>query len=262
MTRFLVAFVAVGLGMPLLAQEPAPPPAKRDLEPLSKLIRDAVLKQAPRSFEDNSGWNLSRPFPARIRLPNLPRTVLRVGDHDELAHGSWRRVKGWMADPNKDLSLHVTELRPTEGGKYRLGLTSTADLQVEGEFQQWLNGLMIVGVTGRATATAQVDLDADVKLSLDVTKFPPEVQIEPKVVRLAIDLKKFQLFNPQTANNPQRAEGLNNDLKNLLQQALKTQEPKLTEEANRAIVDALRQGQGTFSAAKLYEAIGGAKKTP
>jgi hypothetical protein len=261
MTRFL-AMLAVLVAIPLLAQEPAAPPAKADLEPLSKLIRDAVLKQVPKSFEDNSGWNLSKPFPGKIRLPGLPRTVIRVGDHDELAHGSWRRIKGWMEDPSKDLSLQVTELRPTEGGKYRLGLTSTANLQIEGEFQQWLNGLLLVGVTARATATVQVDLDADVKLNLDVTKFPPEVTVEPKVTRIGIDVRKFELFKPQGANNPQRADGLNNDLKNLLQQALKTQEPKLTEEANRAIAEALRQGQGTFSAAKLYETIARTKKAP
>ena len=167
-----------------------------------------------------------------------------------------------MADPEKDLSLQVTEFRLQDDGKYWLGLTSTADLQVEGEFQQWLNGLMLVGITGRATATAQVDLDAEIKLKLDLAKFPPEVTVEPKVVKLQVDLKKFTLFNPQTANNPPRAEGLNNDLKNLLQQAIRSQEPKLIEEANRAIAEALRQGKGTFSAAALYEAIAKTKKAP
>ena len=262
MTRLFSTLGSILLAIPLLAQEPAAPAAKPDLEPLSKMIRDAVLKQAPKSFEDNSGWNLSTPNPGKIRLPGLPRTVIRVGDHDELAHGSWRRVKGWMADPEKDLSLHVTELRPLDDGKYRLSLTSTADLQVEGEFQQWLKGILLVGITGRATATTQVDLDADVKLSLDVAKFPPEVTVEPKVVRLQVDLKKFTLFNPQAPNDPPRAGGLDNDLKNLLQQAIRSQEPKMIEEANKAIGDALRQGKGTFSAAKLYEAIGKTKKTP
>ena len=103
----------------------------------------------------------------------------------------------------------------------------------------------------------------EIKLTLDVAKFPPEVTVEPKVKKLTIELKKFRtLFNPQTANNPPRAEGLNNDLKNLLQQAIRTQEPKLIEEANRAIADALRQGKGTFSAVTLYEAIAKTKKTP
>jgi hypothetical protein len=265
MTRFLSTLAAVLFAIPLLAQEPpAPPPPKLDLEPLSKLIRDTVLKQAPKSFEDKSAWNLSKPIPAKIRLPGLPRTLIRVGDHDELAHGSWRRVKGWMDDPEKDLSLKVTELRPLPDGKYRLSLMSTADLQVEGEFQQWLNGLMLVGIMGRATTTAQVDLDADVKLGLDIAKFPPEVTVEPKVVNLKIDLKKFELFKPQAGGppQPQPGGGLNDDLKNLLQQAIRSQEPKMIEEANKAIGDALRQGKGTFSAAKLYEAIGKTKKTP
>jgi hypothetical protein len=263
MTRFLSTLATILLAIPLLAQEPAPAPlAKQDLEPISKMIRESVLKQVPKSFEDNSGWNLSKPIPAKIRLPGLPRTLIRVGDHDEIAHGSWRRVKGWMADPDKDLSLHVTELKPLPDGKYRLSLTSTADLQVEGEFQQWLNGLMLVGITARATTTAQIDLDADVKLGLDLAKFPPEVTVEPKVVNLKIELKKFELFKPQANSPPQAGGGLNDDLKNLLQQAIRAKEPMLIDEANKAIAEALKQGKGTFSAAKLYEAIGKTKKTP
>ena len=82
MTRCFSMLAAIVVVVPLLAQQPAAPPAKADLEPLSKLIRDAVLKQVPKSFEDNSGWNLSKPIPAKIRLPGLPRTVIRVGDHD------------------------------------------------------------------------------------------------------------------------------------------------------------------------------------
>ena len=257
MTRIVASLAFLVFAIPLLAQDPAPA-AKPDLEPLSKMIRDAVLKQAPKSFEDTSGWGLSKPIPPKLRLPNLPRTVIKVGDHDQLAHGSWRRVKGWMAVPEKDLALQVTELRPLDDGKYKLSLTSTADLQIEGELQQWLNGLMVVGVTGRATATAQVDLDADVKLVLDITKFPPEVKVEPKVVRIAVDLKKFELFKEQQGQPP---IGINNDLKGLLQAALKAKEPQLVDEANRAIADALRQGKGTFSASKLYESIAKTKKS-
>ena len=74
MTRIVAPLALFLVAIPLLAQQPAPAPAKPDLEALSKMIRDTALKQAPKSFEDNSGWNLSKPFPAKIRLPGLPRT--------------------------------------------------------------------------------------------------------------------------------------------------------------------------------------------
>ena len=160
-----------------------------------------------------------------------------------------------MPDPQKDLSLQITELKPADDSKYLLSLTSTAALLIDGEAQQWLNGLMIFGANGQATALVQVDLDAEVKLSLNVGKFPPEVTVEPKVVRCQVELKKFELFRPENAKNPQRADGLNNELRNLLQGAIRNNEPKIVEGANRAIADALRQGKGTFSAAALYDAL-------
>lgn len=40
---------------------------------------------------------------------------------------------------------------------------------------------------------------------------------------------------------------------------IRAQEPKVLEEANKAIAEALRQGKGTFSASALYEKIGKSK---
>jgi hypothetical protein len=255
----IASLILVALVASLAAQEAPKDAPKQNLEPLSKIIRDIVVKEAPKSVEDLSGWGKTTPIPPKLRLPNLPRTTIKVGDHVELAHGSWHKIKATIVDPEKDLTVRVNELKPTEKSQYRIALTGTAALVIDGEFQQWLNGLLIVGITGQATALVQVDVDADVKLSLDASKFPPAVKVEPKVVRCDVDLKKFELFRPENARNPQRAEGLNNDLRNLLQQAIRTQEPKIIEEANRTIAEALQRGKGTFSASALYQALSSGK---
>src|SRR5262245_53766460 len=83
-----------------------------DYEPRSRLRRDLALKQAPRFVEDLSGWNKTTPIPQKLRLPGLQRTTIKVGDHLELAHGAWKRVRLWMENPDKDFTLRVTEFKP------------------------------------------------------------------------------------------------------------------------------------------------------
>lgn len=241
----------------LLAMTPsAPAQEKADHESLSRLLRDLAIKRMPKYVEDLSGWGKSTPPPARLRLPGLPRTTIKVGDRVELAHGSWKRMKAWMANPERDLDLRVTRFEPVEGSKkYRLSVTVIAPVEGEGEFQQWLNGLMLVAVTGQARATVQTDLDFDVAMSLDVTKFPPEVTVDPKMVRCQFDIKEFELFKAQQARNPQRAEELNQEIKGLLQGLLQSQEPRIRDEANKAIAQGLREGRGTLSAAALYQVL-------
>jgi hypothetical protein len=242
---FAVTFAVIG-------QEPRKEP---DYTELSKLIRSIVLKEAPKEFSAAPGWGQSTPFPPRLRLPNLPRTTIKVGDHLELAHGTWKKAKVWPENPERDFMLAVTELKPQGGSKYRLSLTSATPLLVDFEVQQWLNGLMLVGVNGRAKAKVKVDLDCDVALTLNALKFPPEVTVEPKIAKTKIEVQDFEVFNPATAARPERAQGLNNDIKSLVQGMVQDAEPKIQDEANRAIAQAIREGKGTFSASKLYSAL-------
>jgi alpha-D-ribose 1-methylphosphonate 5-triphosphate synthase subunit PhnH len=251
--RYLVALgCCVALTLALSAQEAREKP---DYTDLSKLIRSLALKEAPKEFTASPGWGQSKPFPPRLRLPNLPRTTIKVGDRLELAHGSWKKAKVWMDNPERDFTLAVTELKPQEASKYRLALTSTAPLLIDFEFQQWLNGLMLVGVNGRAKAKVKVDLDCDVGLTLNVTKFPPEVSVDPKIAKTKIEVRELEVFNPGTAKRPDLAQTLNGEIQNFVQGMVQDAEPKIQDEANRAIAQALREGKGTFSASKLYETI-------
>jgi hypothetical protein len=246
----VATFLALTLALP--AQEAREKP---DYTELSTLIRSKVLKEAPKGFSAAPGWGQSTPFPPRLRLPNLPRTTIKVGDRLELAHGSWKKGRAWMENRERDLALAVTDLKPSEAGKYRLSLTGAAPLLVDYQFQQWLNGLMIVEVSGRAKAKVKVDLDCDIGLSLNVAKFPPEVTVEPKIAKTKIDVLELEVLNPGTANRPDLAQGVNNQVRNFVQGLIQEAEPKIQEEANRAIAQAIREGKGTFSAAKLYEAV-------
>ncbi len=250
--KFAIA-VAINLAfvLSLSAQDAAEKP---DYSELSKMIRAMALKEAPKEFIATPAWGLSTPFPPRLRLPNLPRTTIQVDGRVELAHGSWKKAKIWMENPERDFSLVVTELKQLESSKYRLALTSTAPLLVDYEFQQWLNGLMLVGVNGRAKAKVKVDLDFEVGLSLNVAKFPPEVKVDPKVVATKIDVLEFEIFNPAAANRPELAQNLNGEARNFVQGVVRDAEPKIRDDANRAIAQAIRDGKGTFSATKLYEA--------
>ncbi len=244
--------IALALAVSAAGQESAEKP---DYSELSKMIRSMALKNAPKEFNVAPAWGLSTPIPPKLRLQNLPRTTIQVGDRVELAHGSWKKANIWMDDPEKDLALVVADLKPIDSSKYRLSLTSSAPLNVDYEFQQWLNGLMLVGVTGRAKAKVKIDLDCDVALSLNVGKFPPEVTVDPKVTSAKIDVEKFEVFNPAGAKRPELAQNLNDEAKKFVQGIVRDAEPRIRDEANKAIAEAIRDGKGTFSAEKLFDAI-------
>jgi len=254
--KYVASLAGLLLGaFALVAQEtPSLDPAKADYTELSKMIRTVALKEAPKEFRPAPAWGLSTPFPPKLRLPGLPRTTIKNGDHLELAHGSWKRARVTMENPERDFVLNVTDLTVLEASKYRVSITSIAPLNIDYEFQQWLNGLMLVGLEGRAKARVKVDIDCEVVLTLNALKLPPEITVAPKITSTKIEVQDLEVFNPATANRPDRAQNINGELRNFVQGLVRDAEPNVQEEANKAIVRALRDGKGTFSAAKLFEA--------
>src|SRR5436190_1189553 len=85
--------------------------------------------------------------------------------------------------------------------------------------------LRLIGLTVQADATVNVALDCDVAITLNTNKFPPELQIEPKVVDCQLDLKEFELIRVGKLIEGKDARELGNELKDILKQLIRLYEP-------------------------------------
>jgi hypothetical protein len=255
--------LVLGIGLltcaPILAiaDDPTPTPDYREL---SKVIQQQVVKKLPKEVEKRFGWGETIPLPPRLPLPRL-RTYVKVGDHIEVPHGPWRRVKGRIEDPSKDLDIQVREFRQLEPTTYRLALDADTTVNCEAEWQQWQKGLRLVGATAVADAALRISLVCDVGVSLDLSTFPPAVNLEPKVKELHIDLKSLNLRHLGNrivqAENPKE---LGERFEDVLRDALHQSEPILKDYANDAIARGLREGKGGVAPAALLKAAQNAAK--
>jgi hypothetical protein len=262
--RFWAALVVLGAVLPRAgAGEPARPEAARRYAALSRLIKKAVVAGLPKVMKDDSGWGGTIPVPERLRAPRLRRTYVKVGDHWELPQGTWRKVRLWLEDPNRDLDVRVRELRQVDATHYRLGVDADAALRLEADVRQWLRGLLLLDATAQADADVGLALDFNVRVEL-AGKLPPEVKVAPRVTDLKMELKDFTLRRVKFHRAGVAVEGdarLSDELKGVLQGLLRSAEPRVRARANAAIARALREGRGTLSAADLLKAVptGGAK---
>lgn len=232
------------------AKDAAP---KKDYAEFSKLIHKFVVAEAPKEVEHKDGWGATIPHTERLILPNL-RTYLKVGDKVVLPHGAWKRVKAKLEDPARDLTIAVKNFKTNDGRSYRLDLDADVVLRCDGEWQQWQKGLFIVGVEATADAYLRLSIGADVGVSLNFKKLPPEVLITPKVTNLALDLEDIRLRGGPIFTG-EKGERLASDIKGLLRGAVKLAEPQVKELANQAIAESLRNGKGSLSAAALLKAL-------
>jgi len=237
---------------------PKPEPkaeVRKDYAEFSALIHKMVVKEVPRYYEELSGWGQTIPIPPKLRFPNLQRTKIRVGDHDELPHGLWKRYKVRLQDPNKDIRIVVRDFVKLEGGKFRVVVDSDANLLCEGELKHWQNGISLLGATAQADAVLAMSLVCDVDISLNTKMFPPDVIVQPKVTDLKLDLKEFNLrrIGSVIEIEGERAKNLGNEVKDVLRNLIKSQEGEVKNRANEAIAASLKEGRGNISAAAILK---------
>jgi hypothetical protein len=226
---------------------------RRDYGEFSRLVHTIVVKQLPKQFEDASGWGQMIEIPPNLRLMAL-RKVVKVGDHLEAPHGAWRRFKGTIEDPDKNLKIAVKDFKKLDSKTYRIDVDVDVTIMCQGDWQQWQKGLLLVEAGATADANIMAAIVCDVGVSLNVKKFPPELNIEPKVSELGLNLVDFKLRGDPIIKG-QRGDALRNDLKEVLRSVFKASEPFVKDQANQAIVQGLREGKGTISAGAIMKAL-------
>jgi hypothetical protein len=209
---------------------------------LAATIKKAVLAKLPKQFEDNSEWGKTIPLPVAVRFPNLRRAVVRVGDHDELPHGTWKRTRVWMADPERDLTIILSDMKKVGKDTSRLRVDATVAVQAQRERKDWIRGVGLPGITADADAVARVSLDVDVTVNFDLARPLDGVKTDVKVSDLRIELKDFHLRRVGPVVIVEQG-ALGDELKGILQEQLRAAEPKAKDYANQAIAQAIKDGK-------------------
>jgi hypothetical protein len=243
--RTMSAGLVLWLSVAALADE------KPDHAELSKLINQALADRIPKQYEDKSEWGKTIPIPPGFKV-GPKRTVVKVGDNDELPHGPWKRTKVWVDDPAKDVKITIREFRKVEGKPSKLILEATAALHVERQRKGWQKGLPLLDVTVLADAVVKADVECDVSVSLDTKKFPPELAVDAKITECKLDLKEFDLKQVGRLEVTGEVPKLvSEELRGFLQTALRAYEPELKEQANKAIAKTLKEGKGSLAPDRL-----------
>jgi hypothetical protein len=234
------------------------PQSKQDYAEFSRLLHTVVVSQLPKQFEDNSGWDQLIPAPQKLPLPQL-RKYVKVGEKMFVPHGSWRRFKGTLENPDKNLKIVVKDFKQLDDKTYRIVVDVDAIVLCNAEWQQWQKGLQLVGLEAAGDATFTSAMVCDIGVSLNFDKFPPVLNISPKVSDLRLNLVDFKLRNGPLLKG-EKGEALTNEVKDVMRAFVKASEPTVKDYANKILTQSLKEGKGTISASSIMKTLPESKK--
>lgn len=242
--------------MAALATQAAP--AKPEFAELENLLKQIVVAQLPKVHEDRSKWGGTIPVPDKKIAFKKLRKKIETERGNELPHGTWKRSKLWVDDPNRDVKITVYEFRSVDGKKSMLRVGALIAAHGEIEQQNWSRGIRLLDLIVRADSKVAIVLECDVATMLKANGIWPELALEPTVKSCKIDLVDFRLKRVGVIEG-KMAEQLGQELEEVLKRLVRRYEPKIVEKANAAIAKSLRDGKNSIGLASLGKLFGGAK---
>ena len=218
----------------------APLPA-HDTNELASTLRKLMLANLPDPLvEADMGWNTQREVAIGMKWEKVGRVRLKpVVMRDVKNDGHWQKVHIHATDPEKSLTLTVTNVRSPEVGKTLFDAQIGLDSKIIYEQQMWLGGKRLYA--GASQARCRAELHCVVELTDKVEFKPgsllPAVSFRVRVVDAQLSYKN--LVCEQTLGlSGEAAKLVGKTLLEVLKKVQPHTEKDLLAKANIAIVKA------------------------
>ncbi len=207
---------------------------------LSPILEDAVRRSLPTSFKDESDWNRTHEFTKRLKVRGKWNSLKLERVREAKNHGDWVRYLGHIEDPKQHVQIWIEDLNV---GPMRstCQIHARVEFQGEAEYQQWLRGVRLLGVSVVAEATVKIRLDVQLDSKWDRSKLLSTAEFTPTVTGGQIDLERFYVHRIGKAHG-EVAEQIGEQLEGTLVKKVAKQNEKLVREANKAIAKELENG--------------------
>jgi hypothetical protein len=205
-------------------------PSPEFQEWITRLVRE----QLPDNYEKRKNWgHTAKSFDGvsvRLEGGNL-KTHRKFREAND---GKWQLYRIKLTDPDEKLDVKIAKIRRLPDGKVGLEITAVATLEAFGRQSLWQHGVQLYSVSAEATARVRLWAHAEVATHLDVTRFPPDISLDPKITAAKFEIPDFRLRRVGELHGP-LVRSLSHATREALEEKLAEDNAKLVAKLNRAI---------------------------
>ncbi len=215
---------------------PSPGPVDVTQAPAAakSLLKSLVQELLPEEYVDERKWGGTRERwdGLKVRVEGLEIHTKRRWK--EVNHGTWKKYRISLVDPDEYLQIQIAQTKRLGPGKFACDVHIASRLDLYGRVQEWNNGVRLVSISAAATADVTIDLSLEVTTSIDPTKFPPDVIVEPHIRDAKVRLSQLKLHRISKASGPIVRE-LGDALEKVARRELAERNEKLVLKMNQQI---------------------------
>lgn len=198
------------------------------------LLRKLVLKNVPAEYENTKRWGGTKRVWDGLHV-SLDGFRLKTKRRWKQAnHGTWKRYRAWLIDPEKEFEIQIENMASTPDGKTAFDVVIDARLGAWGRLSEYAHDVQLLSISAEADARVHMRMGCEMSLRLDASKFPPDVILEPTVVRAEMKLVDFDLIRISDVSGPLVRE-FGEELHDVIQKEIADRETRLVSKINRQI---------------------------
>ncbi len=233
--------VAEDVASPEVAAEETNPTS---VDSVRQLITDMIRDNIPHTYEDKKKWGLTskRWDGLDFKLEGFQLKTKRKWK--EVKHGDWSMYRLSLIDPKEAFAVRVEELRDTDDGRLAFDMFFTARVHAFARVAKWVKGVQLYSFSADAHAKITLRLQGAVGMTLNLTKLPPDVALDPKVDAATLELHEFKLYRVSDVGG-EVAQQLGRTVRTFLDSKIDDGNQKLPTKINKQI--AKKQDRLRFS---------------
>ncbi len=197
-------------------------------------ITNLVRQQLPADYEKRKNWGHTvRSFDGvSIKIEDGRLKTHRK--YDLKNDGQWQHYRVTLKNPEEKFDIRIAKIRKLDDGKVGLEITAIASLSVFGRQSQWEHGIQLYSLSAEADARVKLWAQVEVATHLDVTRFPPDVSLDPCVTAARFDIPDFRIRRIGEFHGP-LVRSLSHTTREALEEKLADDNAKLVAKLNKAI---------------------------
>jgi hypothetical protein len=236
MNRFLLAsFVGLTISMPATAS-PGDVPTSDEL---ATILRGLLVTALPDPlFQQNMDWGKQRKVANGITWKKDGLLLKPVKQEKLKNDGVWRRIKAEAINPDKSLTLTVSNVQKPEKGKLTFDVEITVQTRITFEQQVWKSGVRIYSGETRARCRPILKLKCEsTTRTIKNGSIFPDVVFRMRVVDAKLTYDQLKVEHTAGVGGD-AAKLLGEAMIETVKQVQPSAERKMLEKANKAIVKA------------------------
>lgn len=211
---------------------------------ISRLIEGAI----PLEYEKQKDWGATTNVSTGWNIEGKPFHWHAHQRRRAVNHGVWKHYRLRLIEPENNLRVELTEVRPLGLGRVAFHVTIAARLDAWARAKVYQYGVHLIAVEMESDLHVKLSIDGELAISLREVDGHTAIVLAPAVRQAALAIEEFRLRRISDARGPLVRE-LGDGVRSLVEDELNG--PQLVEKLNRAIEK--KQDRLTFRPAELLE---------